>query len=328
MVAAKLAHRLGLRYLNPDSAVLLRDKFSVRRRMQERGLVQPAFALAKTNDELKKAVQTLGLPVLIKPADGYGSQNIVVLQSSEDLEPWISPLENMLPSRADYGLGVAANDRLLVERYMQGTFIGCDTLSVNGRHRLLGVNEKLMYPSPSFAIRGGGFTPNGPEFSEIENYVFRVLDSVDFDWGAAHIEIMLTEDGPRVIEINPRLVGAKIARLVGYALNRSIHKDLIDVHLGNWPVADESQPAHQVAVTRWVIASETGVLESIQLPAWSDPVIKQVEMLKAPGDFLRPPFENSDRIGYVMTCGTSRVQAETLAERFVADTKITLSATV
>jgi hypothetical protein len=31
---------------------------------------------------------------------------------------------------------------------------------VNGRHRLLGVNEKLFFAPPSFAIRGGCFTTN------------------------------------------------------------------------------------------------------------------------------------------------------------------------
>ena len=233
--ASLLARCLGVRYLNHDSAKLLRDKFSVRRRLSDRGLVQPEFELAQTNEELKQAVARLGLPVLIKPADGYGSQNIVVLRHPEDLEPWISPLENMLPSRADYGLGVLANDRLLVERYMDGSFIGCDTLTVNGQHRMLGVNEKLMFAPPSFAIKGGCFTPNCPEFSVIERYVFEALDAVGFNWGAAHIELMLTDDGPRIIEINPRLVGAKIARLVGYALGRSVHEDLIEVHLGRWP---------------------------------------------------------------------------------------------
>jgi glutathione synthase/RimK-type ligase-like ATP-grasp enzyme len=111
---ATLAKTLGLKYLNLKSAQLLRDKFSVRQRLQERGIAQPLFALATSNEELKKAVDQIGLPVLIKPSDGYGSQNIVVIEHEDDLAPWMSPLEDMLPSRADYGLGVKANDRLLV----------------------------------------------------------------------------------------------------------------------------------------------------------------------------------------------------------------------
>ena len=323
--AARLAQRLKVRHISPATATLLRDKFQVRQRLAEHGLTQPEFALAQSNDELKQTVARLGLPVLIKPADGYGSQNIVVLRHDEDMDPWLTPLEDMLPSRTDYGLGVKANDRLLVERYMEGTVIGCDTLSVNGEHHLLGVNEKLFFDPPSFAIRGGCFLPNSPAFAAIQSYVFACLDAVDFNWGATHTELMLTAEGPRLIEINARLVGAKIARLVGYALNRSIHSDLITVHLGQQPSSIAVPAPSQVAVTRWIVAEQAGVLERIELPAWRDDKVRCVEVLKRPGDAVRAPFENADRIGYVMVCGLTRAKAEELAERFVALTEISIA---
>jgi biotin carboxylase len=313
---ATLAQALGLKYLNLTSAQLLRDKFSVRQRLQERGIAQPLFALATSNEELKEAVDHIGLPVLIKPSDGYGSQNIVVIEHEDDLAPWMSPLENMLPSRADYGLGVKANDRLLVEQYMQGVVIGCDTLTQNGQHTLVGVNEKLFFEPPSFAIRGGCFMPNKGQFKAIEAYVFALLDAVDFDCGATHIELMLHADGLSLIEINPRLVGAKIPRLISLACNRSIHSDLIDLHLGR-PVAPFSE-ASEVAVTRWLVAEQTGNLASIELPTTADSHIACVEMLRQAGDSVRPPMENADRIGYVMSCAPTRQQANAAAENFIS----------
>ncbi len=313
---ATLAQTLGLKYLNLKSAQLLRDKFSVRQRLQERGIAQPLFALATSNEELKQAVDHIGLPVLIKPSDGYGSQNIVVIEHEDDLAPWMSPLEDMLPSRADYGLGVKANDRLLVEQYMQGVVIGCDTLTQNGQHTLVGVNEKLFFEPPSFAIRGGCFMPNKGQFKAIEAYVFALLDAVEFDCGATHIELMLHADGLSLIEINPRLVGAKIPRLISLACKRSIHSDLIDLHVGR-PVAPFSE-ASAVAVTRWLVAEQTGNLASIELPTTADSRIACVEMLKQAGDSVRPPMENADRIGYVMSCAPTRQQADAAAENFIS----------
>ena len=140
-----------------ESAILLRDKDLVREQLANKGIVQPEFALATTTQEIKDAVARLGLPVLIKPADGYGSQNVVVLQTPEDLDPLVTPVEIMLPSQAHYGLGVMANDRLLVERYMTGSFIGVDTLTLRGQHRFLGVNIKKMFPPPSFGALGHVF---------------------------------------------------------------------------------------------------------------------------------------------------------------------------
>ena len=325
---------LGTCYLNEGSARLLRDKFSVRERLQQAGLLQPPFQLATTTQELKSAVTSLGLPVLIKPSDGYGSQNIVTLKTPEDLNPLFSPLEIMLPSRADYGLGVAANDRLLVERYMTGQMVGCDVFTSKGQHEFLGVNEKLMYPPPSFAIRGGCFTPydaKNPTHECLKDYVFAALDAVNFNHGATHIEIMLTDQGPQLVEINPRIVGAKIGRLVSFALGRSIYKDLIDLHLGHWGLANTATPApvDQIptplfAATRWVVAHTRGRIVSIDLPSWEDPNIRCVEILKQVGDWVSPPFENADRIGYVMAVGATKTLAENLAEKFVSETNLDL----
>ena len=324
--AAKLARTLGVDFLNVDSAILLRDKFLVRQRLAQRGIAQPAFALATTTQEIKDAVARLGLPVLIKPADGYGSQNVVVLQTPEDLDPLQSPVEIMLPSRADYGLGVKANDRLLVERFMTGTFIGVDTFTLNGQHHFLGVNIKRMFPPPSFAIEGGCFFPRVNEHAQLEQYVFSMLDAVGFDCGATHIELILTQAGPQLVEINPRLVGAKIARLVGFALNRSIHADLIDIHLGVWPKGLDAPHPQQVAVSRWFTSPVAGTIESVTPPTWTDPNIKCVEILRQVGDSVMPAFENAARIGYVMTCGKDQSQAEVLAERYIEDLIIAVAA--
>jgi biotin carboxylase len=315
--AARLACRLGLRHLNPASAALLRDKFEVRRALAARGLTQPAFALATSNAALRAAVEQLGLPLLIKPADGFGSQNIVLLRYPEDLDPLLSPLDDMLPSGVDYGLGARASDRLLVERHMAGRVIGCDSLTENGRHRLLGVHEKEFFAPPSFAIRGGCFTPNRGQFAAIEAYLFATLDALGFDWGAAHTEIMLTADGLRLIEVNPRLVGARIARLVGYALARSLHADLIALHAGE-PAPPAPPAPVGVAVTRWIVASQAGTLAGVDLPPQDDTRIRRVELLKRAGDAVGPPFDNADRIGYVMVCAALRDEAERLADDFVA----------
>ncbi len=316
--AVRLAHRLGLRHLNPASAALLRDKFSVRRRLAELGIAQAPFALATSNAEIKAAVSEVGLPALIKPADGYGSQNIVVLRYQEDLDPLLSPLEDLLPIRADYGFGVRSNDRLLVERYMAGAVIGCDTFTEDGCHRLLGINEKLLAEPPSFAIRGGSFIPNQPEFKQIERYVFSLLDAVGFDWGATHVELMLTAEGPRLIEINPRLVGAKIARLVSRALSLPVHQELIALHAGESSTFC-GPPSSLVAASRWVFAEKAGTLDRVQLPDWSDRRIQYVQILKQPGDYVRSPLENVDRIGYVMVTSATRDEAEELAERYISD---------
>jgi hypothetical protein len=317
MVAASaIAEDLELPFIPPATASLLRDKYAVRMKLAESGLAPDPFALATTNEALWQAVEKVGLPALIKPCDGYGSQNVVILRDPIDLDPMLAPIDAMLPSNADYGLGVRANDRLLVERWLQGLIIGCDTMSFGGRHLLFGVNEKIFFEPPSFAIRGGSFVPAGPWCSGIERYAFSLLDAVGFEVGAAHIEMILTADGPRLIEINPRIVGAKIVRLVSMALGRPVYEDLIALHLGEGlPTLDGG--TSNVAASRWLIAPLEGRIRTISLPSQTDG-IRCVEMLRGVGDLVRPPFENADRLGYVMAVGPSREAAERAADDFVA----------
>jgi hypothetical protein len=100
------------------------------------------------------------------------------------------------------------------------------------------------------------------------------------------------------------------------ALGVSVHQHLIALHLGQ---ADFLAPAQtgQVAVSRWLVADREGILDHIVLPGVDDPCIRTVDMLKHKGDAVRPPFENADRIGYVMTCAASQQEAEAVAENFV-----------
>jgi hypothetical protein len=80
--------------------------------------------------------------------------------------------------------------------------------------------------------------------------------------------------------------------------------------------------APEVAVTRWLVADRAATLGEIELPTSKDPRIACTEILKHQGDSVRPPMENADRIGYVMTCAPSRLEADTAAEDLIKNTVI------
>ena len=136
---------------------------------------------------------------------------------------------------------------------------------------------------------------------------------------------MLTDQGPRLVEINPRLVGAKIARLVGFSLGCSVHEELINLHLGNRVFTDLKPETFQPSVTRWLVSAFNGRIERLELPTWNDEGVKCVELLAKTGDTVSYPFENSQRLGYVMTSCSTRAQAEALANKFWADSKLTVN---
>ena len=205
--------------------------------------------------------------------------------------------------------------------------IACDVFTRQGQHRLLGVHDPLHGAPGAPASRGSTFTPcgltAGARFAALQAYVSAELDAVGFDCGASHVQIQLSDAGPRLIRLQPHLAGAKLARLIGYALGRSVHADLIALHTGQ-ALAPSSGAAPQVAVLRWIVADREAVLDEVVLPPWQDPAIRCVEIIRQPGERIRPPPGDVDRLGYVVVCGPSRGDAESLADRFVARTLVRL----
>lgn len=103
------------------------------------------------------------------------------------------------------------NDRMLVQEYATGTEYVVDTFSHGGVHTVADVcryhkihngGHMAVYDSMAW------MAPDDPVVAELVGYTREVLDAVGFRFGAAHVEIMLTDAGPRLIELNARPHGA------------------------------------------------------------------------------------------------------------------------
>jgi biotin carboxylase len=235
-----------------------------------------------------------------------------------DLDAFCIGFETQQLHPTDYGLGVHANNRFSVERYIEGTLIGCDVFSDGTERILLGVNEKLMFPTPSFAIRGSQFPSSRFATDAVRDYAFALLDAVDYDFGPAHIEMIVADGVPHLVEINARLVSAQIPFQMGYALGRSIYIDLIDLHLGIPIKAMLPFDRVGISVIRWIVADRSGTLEALHLPE-PDANIKRVTLFKQLGDAVRPPISYGDRIGYVIATAATAATATLSADTYVED---------
>jgi len=316
LAASRVAQRLGLKFLSPDVVKLTRNKTAVRARLKERGIAQPGFAQAASPAELIAALEKTGYPAIVKPSDGYGSESLFYLETADDLA---SVQEKLFSDETgiDYGLGVRSNRLYSVEPYARGQLIGVDVFSDGATRLMLGINEKKMFPPPSFAIAGSCFPTANLDFQKVQAFAFSVLDALDFDFGAAHIEIIAQDGQFYLVEVNARLVSAQIPYQMAYAFERSIYADLIDLHLGV-PV-EQLEPFKREAfsVIRWVIAKEPGKLEVLDFPEVNDPNIRRIAVFKNVGDRVSPPLANADRIAYIIAAASTEAEATRSAENYV-----------
>lgn len=142
-----------------------------------------------------------GFDLVIKPPKSASTDGVTKISNGIG---WRNIFTNMLGTHNRLGI---LNDKLVVQQYVTGTEYVIDTFSYNGSHSIsnickynkidngfyMAIYDSMEWVSPKIEV-----------YDELVNYACKVLNAVGMRYGPAHIEIMLTEGGPRLIEIGAR----------------------------------------------------------------------------------------------------------------------------
>ncbi|MFE2284670.1 ATP-grasp domain-containing protein [Streptomyces sp. NPDC059443] len=312
VVAGHLTDALGLPGNGVRTTRLLHDKPALRALLNEKGISPVATALAPTLDELRAFVKTHGAAV-IKPTMGSGSLGVRKIASVGEVdEAWAWREE------------LAMSD-FFAEELLVGDELSVESFSVAGRHEIIAVTGKDT---------GGGVVELGhvvpasvaaEEAGALRDVVVAMLDAVGLVDGPAHTEIILTADGPRVVEAHSRRGGDRINDLV-----RLVHG--VDLEEATYRLAGESAPlpgaptAQGAAAIRFLTAAP-GIVTTVTGAddAEASEGVVQIDVQVAPGDTVHELRWSEDRCGYVMThaadAPTAIRLAREAAERVVIATE-------
>lgn len=143
----------------------------------------------------------VGRDLVIKPPKSASTDGVTRIPHGIGWrEVWDAMLDR--PNR----LGIV-NDRLVVQEYVKGTEYVVDTFSYEGVHTVTDVcRYRKVFNGPHMAVYDSmeWLPPTAPRLDDVIGYARGVLDAVGMRFGAAHVELMLTDEGPRLIEIGAR----------------------------------------------------------------------------------------------------------------------------
>lgn len=217
---------------------------------------------ASDADEVQRWLDDAGLDgaaLVVKPVDAMGTDNVHVVPPGAD---WRPVVDLVLGSRNKI-LG-KRHDAVVVQEYAEGTEYSVDTVSHNGTHVLCDV---LQYTKTKANGRMAiwdrtEFLPN--EHPELVKYAYGVLDALGIRWGAAHSEIMVTADGPRLIETGARMCGGPLP-VFSRASNGSSQVERLvemvldgEVHTGDYTHRRCVMPV-------FLIARSSGILRNVEI---------------------------------------------------------------
>ncbi|WP_340557099.1 ATP-grasp domain-containing protein [Streptomyces sp. GSL17-111] len=241
LTGAELTARLGLPGLDPAVLRLTRDKAAVRNRLHGAGLTRGQAVEVPATDPgaREQLLKEVGLPAVLKDTAGTGSQNVWLVRNEEELDRALGQ-----------SAGRSLKGRLFAEPYFSGPVYSAETLTWDHRTRLLGVSSRLMSPEPRFREEITAFPVAFPEprRASLERWLDAVLDTVGYTDRFAHVEFVLTADGPEVVEINPRIGGALVGEGLCRALGVNVYEAMVETALGRRPGLVDTEPPGGPAV--------------------------------------------------------------------------------
>jgi biotin carboxylase len=109
-----------------------------------------------------------------------------------------------------------AGSDLLLEQYLDGVEFDVDLVLQDGGCVFSSVSQNWPTAEPSFQETGLHLPPDHDEKAvrELVDLSVRTVQSFGFRRGVLHVEGKCTRSGPRVIEVNARMGGARIHQMV------------------------------------------------------------------------------------------------------------------
>jgi predicted ATP-grasp superfamily ATP-dependent carboligase len=167
---------------------------------------------------------------VVKPDDGAGAEDSHIFEDAEALGGWLAGAESA---------------GRVVQPFQPGEAASLSALFRQGRAFVLSCNRQdIAREGGTFRYRGfdvGAREDLRPAFEEIAQKIAKALPGL---FGYAGIDLMMTADGPVVLEINPRLTTSYAG--LGAALDRNVAGLVLDLAAGRDIPA--LRPKHTVRV--------------------------------------------------------------------------------
>ena len=319
MSASAVARALGLPGLPAEVARVATDKYLMRLAWEKAGAPSLAFKLVSSPAELEAAVADIGWPVIIKPRNsvGGGSRGVMRLDEGADLA-----------AAYEFSNSFYQDDQVLVEECAQGLEHSVEAIIYQGKSHIIAISDKVKSPLP-YRVDDQILYPTaetGQRLAWIHEAVEQAVAAIGQREGMAHVELAITEEGPKLFEIGARCGGGAPDPLVPYLSGVEEFKEAARLALGEPPEHLEPQ-LNRGCVIRFFypqpgqVLSIKGYEKARQLPG-----VLALYLFVGPGDMVRPLRVCGDRAGMVIAGGEDRNEALERANRVLDTVKITTAA--
>lgn len=283
---------LGLPSLDYDVAVKTTDKSRMRVALEDASLPVPWHMYFKTPD-LLDAKQIPSYPCISKPVDGSGSRGVRFIESPGEL------VESVHYSFSkDRGRGV------ILEEFMWGPEVSCEAMVIDKMPHIIQITDKITSGAPHF-VEVGHSQPSllsQETIDAIKDVTCRAIIALGINHSAVHAELIVTSEGPKIVEIGSRMGGDFIgSHLVPASTGFDMTKAIIQVALGER--ASVVPTARRGVAIQFLTASGSGILRGISGLEAAENVkdVMDLSIYVKVGEHVNTLESSNDRLGHVIS---------------------------
>ncbi|RJF95500.1 ATP-grasp domain-containing protein [Noviherbaspirillum saxi] len=287
---AIVADYFGLPRKDWHVAYRAKNKAEMRSRLRSRGLDVLWHAVVCDSTGLALVADEAPFPCIVKPREGVASQQVTLAHDRAELEAQCAAVWAEQP-----GLP------LLLEEYIEGPLYTLETLGDGKQLCVLGGFQVKLSPPPYFveleAKWGTGLT------AAQEAQVVDMIRSFGVGFGACHTEYVMTETGPRLIEINYRNIGDYREFLLQDTLAIPLFEIVLRLYLGE-PLP-QLELARNAALIRYFAARSAGRLADAPeaFVNRADQLLLSYKPLRSVGEAISLTNSNKDYLGVLRGTG-------------------------
>lgn len=301
---AAVASALNLPGISQDCAIKATDKAEMRKALEAAGVPIPKFFRAASEEEFWTATSKLTPPFMVKPADSSGSRGIFKIEPQKNDQA-------SLASAYAYSRSASRSGVVVVEEFMEGPEVSVETLTVDGVCHVIQITDKRTTGAPHFVETGHSQPSMLPETikEEIRKAAIAANAAIGITSGPSHTEIIVTKDGPKIVELGARLGGDCITtHLVPLSTGVDLVRSCIEIALGETPAFLPT--LHKGSAIRYFpqhagkVLAIDGLKEAEKLPG-----IKQISIVHGVGETITEITDSASRMGFVIAQGESAQEA-------------------
>ncbi|MER8537682.1 lyase family protein [Mesorhizobium sp. M1005] len=291
--ASSAAMDMGLPAAHSEAIATCRNKWTQAAELQRQSITIPETWLATSVRDVENILAQATLPVVVKPVSGSGSSGVRLCESAAAAVKAFESARGALLDQVD-----TPSPDILIQQYVEGKEYSSEIIAYDGTLHCLGILAKHKGPAPCFVEVGHDFPAPLPEPSlqELTSFAAGAVSALGLNFGPAHVEFVITEWGPVIIEVNPRLAGGMIPVMLSHALGTSILDMVIRLYAG-----EGFTPPHASAragAIRFQLVHKSGKLKRLGFSRKPDPTVPEAELLKSEGEEVKINGDFRDRVAY------------------------------